>query len=388
MSQRFNRSGFPHYCHGTALLLRGDFLRAQPCHGAGKNQLCHNRLVTKSQEPRKPGGKTDPARRQTLRGVVSNVLLLVTFIVLFGVGILVVVQAGFLEPQENLAARGMMALVITLLMVVAVLLARIVQLGRDRVDELTLRNRQLELEREQSEQIAVADERARIAREMHDIVAHSLTVLIAMSDGATAAIDKNPELAKEALRNMSETGRAALADTRRLVGVLRQPTEVPQNLDPNSPQDDQTSSLEEVRFTPSPDLAEMDGLIAQFRAAGLPITYRYTGDEVPSDGPLQLTIYRIVQESLTNILRHAPASTAVEVDLQVRDNGIRIVVFNATSLAGINPGGGKGLIGMRERAAVYDGHVQAGPTPGGWRVEATLQWQPEAPKSEGWVMPA
>lgn len=338
--------------------------------------------------PRQPGGNVDPARRRTLRGLVSNALLIVTFLVLFGVGILVVVQVGFLEPQENLAARGMLALVITLLMVVAVMLARIVQLGRDRVDELTLRNRQLELEREQSEQIAVADERARIAREMHDIVAHSLTVLIAMSDGATATIDKNPELAKAALRNMSETGRAALADTRRLVGVLRQPTEVPQNLDPNAPQDAPASSLEEVRFTPSPDLAEMEGLIAQFRAAGLPITYRYSGDEVPADGPLQLTIYRIVQESLTNILRHAPASTAVEVDLEVQGNGIHIVVFNATSLAGINPGGGKGLIGMRERAAVYDGHVEAGPTPGGWRVEASLHWQAETPKPEGWVMPA
>nr|WP_249288239.1 histidine kinase [Mobiluncus curtisii] len=345
-------------------------------------------MVTTPPIPRQPGGNVDPARRRTLRGLVSNALLIVTFLVLFGVGILVVVQVGFLEPQENLAARGMLALVITLLMVVAVMLARIVQLGRDRVDELTLRNRQLELEREQSEQIAVADERARIAREMHDIVAHSLTVLIAMSDGATAAIDKNPELAKAALRNMSETGRAALADTRRLVGVLRQPTEVPQNLDPNAPQDAPTSSLEEVRFTPSPDLAEMEGLIAQFRAAGLPITYRYSGDEVPADGPLQLTIYRIVQESLTNILRHAPASTAVEVDLEVQGNGIHIVVFNATSLAGINPGGGKGLIGMRERAAVYDGHVEAGPTPGGWRVEASLHWQAETPKPEGWVMPA
>lgn len=344
--------------------------------------------MSKSRKTNDTGNHATPVRRQTLRELVSKVLLLVTFVVLFGVGALVVIQVGVMEPPDNLAAKGMMALVITLLMAVAVLLIRIVQLGRDRVNELTLRNRQLELEREQSEQIAVADERARIAREMHDIVAHSLTVLIAMSDGAAAAIDKNPELAKEALRNMSETGRAALADTRRLVGVLRQPTEVPQNLDPNAPQDEQTSSLEEVRFTPSPDLAEMDGLIAQFRAAGLPITYNYSGAEVPADGPLQLTIYRIVQESLTNILRHAPASTAVEVDLQARDNGIRIVVFNATSLAGINPGGGKGLIGMRERAAVYNGHVQAGPTPGGWRVEASLQWQAEAPKPEGWVMPA
>lgn len=331
---------------------------------------------------------TSEERRASVRSVVSNLLLLLTLVVLFGVGTLVVVQVGFLEPQQSGAAHGLLFLVITLLVVVALLLVRIASLGRERVNELTLRNRQLELEREQSEQIAVADERARIAREMHDIVAHSLTVLIAMSDGAAAMVDRNPELAKEALRNMSETGRSALADTRRLVGVLRQPTEVPKSLNPNDPEESASSSLEEVRFTPSPDLGEIDGLIEQFRAAGLPITYTLSGAEVPADGPLQLTIFRIVQESLTNILRHAPASTAVEVKLQFSNDGIQIEVFNATSLAGVNPGGGKGLIGMRERAAVYDGHVDAGPTPGGWKVEATLHWQAEEPKSAGWVMPS
>lgn len=331
--------------------------------------------------------KKAPTRKR-FRFVLTSMLLGLTLLVLAGVGVLVVVQVGFLETDHAAAARGLLVLVLALLLVVAILLVRISFMGRERVEELTLRNRQLELEREQSEQIAVADERARIAREMHDIVAHSLTVLIAMSDGAAAAIDKHPEVAKEALQTMGETARAALGDTRRLVGVLRQPSDVPKNLDPNVSEAPAASSLEEVRFTPSPDLSEIDALIAQFRSAGLPITYEYTGGDVPADGPLQLTIFRIVQEMLTNILRHAPASTKVEVKLQVIPGAIRISVFNATSLAGINPGGGKGLLGMRERAAVYDGHVEAGPTPGGWRATATLHWAASKEEPEGWVMPA
>lgn len=335
----------------------------------------------------KTNGK-DVESGRPVRVLVANLLLAVTLLVLFGVGILVVVQVGFFETNHEGTARGMLVLVISLLVVVGMLLVKIAQMGRERVDELTLRNKQLELEREQSEQLAVADERARIAREMHDIVAHSLTVIVAMSDGAAAAIDKNPELAKTALQTMSETGRDALSETRRLVGVLRAPSEVPADLSAN-PEPSQSSSLEEVRFTPSPDLGEIDGLIDQFRAAGLPINYEITGGDVPADGPLQLTIFRIVQESLTNILRHAPQSTAVEVRLQVACDGIEISVYNATSLAGINPGGGKGLVGMRERASVYDGHVEAGPTPGGWRVLATLHWEAQCEnESETWVIPS
>lgn len=332
--------------------------------------------------------RKEPTESRPVRFLVANLLLAVTLLVLFGAGVLVVVQVSFFETNHESAAQGMLLLLISLLVVVGLLLLKIAQMGRERVDELTLRNKQLELEREQSEQIAVADERARIAREMHDIVAHSLTVIIAMSDGAAAAIDKNPEMAKTALQTMSQTGRNALADTRRLVGVLRTPTEIPKDLEAQ-PGPSKASSLEEVRFTPSPDLGEIDSLIEQFRAAGLPITYQMTGGEVPSDGPLQLTIYRIVQESLTNILRHTPSSTAVEVKLDVVCDGITISVYNATSLAGINPGGGKGLVGMRERAAVYDGHVEAGPTPGGWRVTATLHWEAQCEtEGESWVIPS
>lgn len=229
--------------------------------------------------------------RPTFGTVVSKLLLVLTLIVLFGVGVIVVVQVSFFEQDHDAANQGMLVLVITLLFVVAILMLRIARMGRERVEELMLKNRQLELEREQSEQIAVADERARIAREMHDIVAHSLTVLIAMSDGAAAAIDKNPELAKQALATMGETGRTALAETRRLVGVLRAPSEVPKNLNLDDDEPKKSSSLEEVRFTPSPDLQELDGLIEQFRAAGLPIKYEMTGEDVPTDGPLQLTIF-------------------------------------------------------------------------------------------------
>lgn len=356
--------------------------------GGSPSEVSFQRWIFSSRHMRDNGGVKEKAnsRRATVREVLANILLVVTLVVLFGIGVLVVAQVGFLKAERAVAAKEMLILMITLLLVVAILLVHIVRMGRERVQELTVRNSQLELEREQSEQLAVADERARIARDMHDIVAHSLTVLIAMSDGALATIDKNPQMSKEALERMSETARTALADTRRLVGVLRQPTEVPDEKAAQAP--DLVSDLDEVRFTPSPDLSELGNLINQFRAAGLNITYQLTGCEVPTDGPLQLTIYRLVQESLTNVLRHAPASTRVEVELHVEPTGMLIRVFNATSLAEVTPSGGKGLIGMRERVSVYDGEVTAGPTPGGWKVEAKLKWagKKSAPDT-GWVMP-
>ena len=195
-------------------------------------------------------------------------------------------------------------------------------------------------------------ERERIAREMHDIVAHNLSVMIALADGATFAIRDAPDRAEVAMRKSSTVGRHALTEMRRLLGVLRE--------------DGPPSTL-----APQPGIAEIERVIEQVRAAGLPVHYDVDGrasDSVP-DG-VQLAAFRIVQEALINTLKHAGAGTDTQVRLKIADGTLLIEVADAgagTIIIATHEGGG--LRGMRERAAVYDGTVQAGPRrDGGWQV--------------------
>ena len=215
----------------------------------------------------------------------------------------------------------------------------------------------LELERDQQGKLAAAAERARIARELHDVVAHNLTVMIALSDGAAYALRDDPSEAEQALETASRTGRLALAEMRRLLGVLR----------------DQDEAAAPDR-DPQPGVPEIDDLIEQVRAAGLPVSYHASPEARALPNGIQLTAYRIVQEALTNTLKHAGLSATAEVELLATDTDVRISVSDTGSTtAPANGNGGSGLRGMRERAAVYDGIVEAGPRPqGGWRVEAQL----------------
>jgi signal transduction histidine kinase len=215
----------------------------------------------------------------------------------------------------------------------------------------------LELERDQQGKLAAAAERARIARELHDVVAHNLTVMIALSDGAAYALREDPGEAEQALDTASRTGRLALAEMRRLLGVLR----------------DQDEAAAPDR-DPQPGVPEIDGLVEQVRAAGLPVSYHASPEARALPKGIQLTAYRIVQEALTNTLKHAGLSATAEVELLATDTDVRISVSDTGSTtAPANGNGGSGLRGMRERAAVYDGIVEAGPRPqGGWRVEAQL----------------
>ena len=202
-----------------------------------------------------------------------------------------------------------------------------------------------------------AAERARIAREMHDVVAHSLTVMVALGGGASVSIDRAPERAREALDELVDTGRAALGDMRRVLGVLDE-------------QDAQGGAPTE----PSPGGHDLPALVDRFRMAGLSV--RATGltcvDE--TDAALQLAVYRIVQEALTNVLRHAPGTRSVELDIRADADAVEVVVTDHGATAHIEPGSGsqRGLIGMRERAAVFGGTVQAGPHGDGWRVRVEL----------------
>jgi signal transduction histidine kinase len=213
----------------------------------------------------------------------------------------------------------------------------------------------LELELGQQGLIAAAAERARIAREMHDIVAHNLTVMIALADGAVFAAARAPEKATTAMETVSVTGRQALTEMRRLLGVLRD--------------DDEGSTL-----VPQPGVPQIDQLVEQVRAAGLPVTLEVAGNGRALPGGAQLTVFRLVQEALTNSLKHAGASAAASVRLRYAVDEIDVEVTDSgTPRTLVGTPGGRGLEGMRERAAVYAGTVEAGPrADGGWRVHAHL----------------
>ncbi|MFE4195980.1 sensor histidine kinase [Paenarthrobacter sp. NPDC056912] len=213
-------------------------------------------------------------------------------------------------------------------------------------------------------QLGKVTERNRIAREMHDVVAHSLTVMISLSDGAAVVVQKDPDRAREVLSELSRTGRAALADMRRVLGVLRDDSGRPAPLAP----------LESGH--------NLGKLLDGFRTAGLPLHYAHTGPALPADPALQLTVYRIVQESLTNVLRYGRALS--RVDVQVARDGDLVTIDVLDDGRGTREGGGEsvgslgtgqGIAGMRERAGIYAGIVTAGPgNRGGWAVHAELRW--------------
>jgi signal transduction histidine kinase len=225
--------------------------------------------------------------------------------------------------------------------------------------ELHDRAERLERERDQQGALAAAAERARIAREMHDIVAHHLTVMVTLSDAAVAASASSPERAAEVMRSVSATGRRALADTRRLLGVLRQP-----------PGQDPAENLQ-----PVPDLSQLDALIEQVRSAGLDTTLEIHGAARDVPAGVQLTVYRLVQEALTNTLKHGGSGARATVRLQFLPGELRVDIDDdgAGAAAPATASVGGGLVGMRERVHAYGGDVQAGPrTPGGWKVSARL----------------
>jgi signal transduction histidine kinase len=219
----------------------------------------------------------------------------------------------------------------------------------------------LEVERDHQSRMAVAAERARIARELHDVVAHAVSVIVVQADGAAYAVRSQPELAERAVKTISATGREALTELRRLLGVLRS-EEAAGELTPQPGTRSPSTSLSE--------LAE------RVRAVGLPVRLEIAGDLDDLPAGVGLGIYRIVQEALTNSIKHAGPGTAAvvrvartgdAVSLDISDDGRR----SEHSLVGVS--GGNGIIGMRERALVFGGSLEAGPREGGgWRVRARL----------------
>ncbi|MFF4774893.1 sensor histidine kinase [Microtetraspora fusca] len=224
------------------------------------------------------------------------------------------------------------------------------------VESLLERAERAERERDQQARIAAAAERTRIARELHDVVAHNVSVMVVQADGAGYAIDSDPEQARRAVQAVSSTGRQALAEMRRLVGVLR---------------DDHTSSEE---YAPQPGLEQLADLIEQVRASGLPVDFTMSGPrhEVPEGE--QLVIYRIIQEALTNTLKHGGPGVRASVQVEYGAHDVTLTVSDdGRGASAARADDGHGLIGMRERVGMYGGTVQAAPRPGGgFRVTARL----------------
>jgi len=219
--------------------------------------------------------------------------------------------------------------------------------------EATERAARAEREREERARLAVADERARIARELHDVVGHSVSVMTVQASAVRRLLDPEQEKVNAALLVVEETGREALAEMRRMVGVLRHPEEAPAR-------------------APQPSLEQLERLVQHAREAGLPVELRIEGEPIQLPAGVDLTAYRLVQEGLTNALKHAGARHA-EVLVRYSDGQVELIVTDDGSGEGDGDKGGHGLVGMRERVSVYGGELEAGPRAGGgYRLRAKL----------------
>jgi signal transduction histidine kinase len=228
--------------------------------------------------------------------------------------------------------------------------------------ELEERATRLHREREAQSKAAVAAERARIARELHDVVAHNVSVMVVQADGAAYVLDAAPDQAKQALNTISTTGRQALAEMRRLLGLLRAG-------------DDAGGE-----YVPQPGVDQLADLIDQVRGAGLPVRFEVAGDARPLSSGVELTAYRIVQEALTNVRKHGGDGASASVLLGFGDAALDLLIEDDGRGArrdqyaqGGQDGLGQGLIGMRERIGMIGGTLDAGPRPGGgFRISAVL----------------
>jgi signal transduction histidine kinase len=276
-------------------------------------------------------------------------------------GAMFVVRFSFIP---NGSAGSIPAFLITLVAIEAVVLVSwtLGDLMRNRrltVQALQDRAHRLEIERQQERDLAAADERSHIAREMHDIVAHSLSVIITQADGARYASAQDPALATETLGTIAETGRASLRDMRRLLGVLR---------------GDDVASVR-----PLPTLADVETLVDTVRRSGLDVVLERAGEPrraMPSGA--ELTGYRVVQEGLTNVLKHAGPNASAQVLLEWTGRGLQVRIDDDGRGAGADPataGSRQGITGMAERLSLYDGTVEAAPKPGGgFRVHAFIPY--------------
>lgn len=224
---------------------------------------------------------------------------------------------------------------------------------RRQAAELRELARQLEQEREERARAAVVEERTRIARELHDVVAHSVSVIAVQADAAEAALARDPDRSREPLRVIKETAREALVEMRRLLGILRQ-------------------AESEIGLAPPPGMSQLGSLVEQTRRAGLPVELAVEGQERPLPAGIDLSAYRIVQEGLTNVRKHAGAARAW-VKVRYGDRELELAVLDDGTPAAKANGPGHGLVGIQERVALLGGELHVGRrAEGGYELRARL----------------
>jgi signal transduction histidine kinase len=306
-----------------------------------------------------------------LSSFVDNRLVPASFIAtLIGIAALVLFGISQKRPQTYLglaAAVGMVGIVVRndpkgkigdfVFVSIVFTVAWIVgfAIGRKLQEAAEARERAARAEREREERahMAVSDERARIARELHDVVGHSVSVMTVQASAVRMLLRPDQEREREALLVVEQTGREALAEMRRMVGILRRPEEAP-------------------ALAPQPSLEHLDALVQHTRDAGLSVDLRVEGEPVQLSAGVDLTAYRLVQEGLTNAMKHANAKHA-DVLVRYSDGHVELTVSDDGPGGTKGEGSGHGLVGMRERVAVYGGDFEAGPgEEGGYTLRARL----------------
>ncbi len=295
---------------------------------------------------------------------------------IFGISVAIYTVGAQLEPRRSLLIGGITIDIVLAWTAIGILVSDVEPLallseiailgfpllvGREsyhrqqRMVALERRAVRAEVEKEKRATEAVANERIRIARELHDVVAHEITVATLQSAGARRVLSQDPEKAEEAMESAEAAGHRALTEMRRLLGMLR-------TSDPRT-------------VAPQPGLDSLDGLVEQMELAGLPTTLELTGDPRPLPLGIDLNAYRIIQESLTNTLKHGGPSVSAEVNVGFNNGLLEIEVLDdgRGAAATLSDEKGQGLVGMHERVSLLEGTIQTGPRPGGgYRVAAKI----------------
>jgi signal transduction histidine kinase len=268
-------------------------------------------------------------------------------------GLAIGIGAGAIVTHNNPSQGGGDFLFIAVLFTIVWLAGNALGAKLTQYRQVEERAERLEREREEQARAAVAEERARIARELHDVVGHSVSVMTVQASGVRRLLRPEQEREREALLVVEQTGREALAEMRRLVGVLRRPEEAP-------------------ALAPQPSLQHLGKLVDQVRESGLTVDLKVEGEAASLPASVDLAAYRLVQEGLTNTLKHAQADRA-EVLVRYGKGEVELVVADNGNGTGGGDGGGHGLVGLRERIAVCGGELEAGPrTGGGYEVRARI----------------
>ncbi|MFC8670227.1 sensor histidine kinase [Streptomyces sp. NPDC057199] len=282
-----------------------------------------------------------------------------------------VVVRGAEQPNEQFLQTPVLAIVQSALVMAVAAAGLVGRVMNAYIRALHERAVRLEVERDQRARLAAAAERARVAREMHDILGHTLAVIVGLAGGAAGLTEAKPKRGAETLRIIADSGRGALAELRRLLAVIGEERDTTED----TPTPGTGHPHHGPPLAPQPGLADLDHLIERVRGAGPTVTLHTQGALTGLAPGLQLAVYRVVQESLTNTLKHAAPDTTVHVTLITDDTSVHATVEDAgparTPHSPDPQDEGRGLVGMRERAALYGGSVTAGPnTHGGWTVKA------------------